>query len=108
MNDPARYTLEFGDARASAPALVGGKGANLARLTAAGFNVPTGFTVTTDAYREFVAASGLQPAVLDHLATLDHADLDALERDTAALRAKFEAAPVPQEVDAPQGSKPFC
>lgn len=34
------------------PAAVGGKGANLARLTAAGLPVPPGFIVTTAAYRE--------------------------------------------------------
>ena len=36
------------------PELLGGKGANLARLSSAGFPVPSGFVVTTDAYRSFV------------------------------------------------------
>ena len=35
----------------------GGKGANLARLTRAGFPVPRGFIVSTDAYRAFVEAN---------------------------------------------------
>ena len=34
----------------------GGKGANLARLTRAGFPVPRGFIISTDAYRAFVEA----------------------------------------------------
>jgi hypothetical protein len=32
---------------------VGGKGANLARLACAGFPVPDGFLITTQAYRDF-------------------------------------------------------
>ena len=36
------------------PELFGGKGANLARLSSAGLPVPSGFVVTTDAYRAFV------------------------------------------------------
>ncbi|ONI80992.1 pyruvate, phosphate dikinase [Actinosynnema sp. ALI-1.44] len=35
---------------------VGGKGASLARLTAAGIPVPAGFCVTTSAHRDFVSA----------------------------------------------------
>ena len=41
------------------PERLGGKGANLARLASAGFPVPFGFVVTTDAYRAFIATHGL-------------------------------------------------
>lgn len=44
---------------------VGGKGLSLARLTAAGFAVPAGFTVTTAAYRQFVSDSDLQQTIID-------------------------------------------
>ncbi|MDX1524391.1 MAG: PEP/pyruvate-binding domain-containing protein, partial [Anaerolineae bacterium] len=37
----------------------GGKGANLARLVRAGFDVPSGFILTTRAYHSFVAANSL-------------------------------------------------
>ena len=43
---------------------VGGKGLSLASMTAAGFPVPAGFTVTTAAYREFVSDNGLQEAII--------------------------------------------
>jgi phosphoenolpyruvate synthase/pyruvate phosphate dikinase len=39
--------------------IVGGKGGSLAHLAAEGFPVPTGFTLTTEAYRHFFEASGL-------------------------------------------------
>jgi pyruvate,water dikinase len=69
--DDATVTLE----------LVGGKGASLARLAAAGLPVPAGFHVTTAAYQRFVAEHGLQQqivaaasaVVVDEPATLDQA-----------------------------------
>jgi len=39
--------------------LVGGKALRLGELRQAGLNVPPGFVVTTEAYRAFVAANGL-------------------------------------------------
>src|SRR6266487_5121993 len=44
---------------------VGGKGASLARLAAAGLPVPPGFHITTAAYRCFVEENGLQELILD-------------------------------------------
>ena len=61
---------------------VGGKGASLARMAAAGLPVPPGFHITTAAYRRFVAENELQEAdpggslsaaKLDHPATLEEA-----------------------------------
>nr|CTQ95848.1 Phosphoenolpyruvate synthase (EC 2.7.9.2) [Kibdelosporangium sp. MJ126-NF4] len=48
--------LSLADTRADL-VTVGGKGASLARLMAAGMPVPSGFCVTTSAYRDFVSAS---------------------------------------------------
>ena len=44
---------------------VGGKGQSLASMTAAGFPVPAGFTVTTTAYRQFVSDNDLRQAIID-------------------------------------------
>jgi phosphoenolpyruvate synthase/pyruvate phosphate dikinase len=43
---------------------VGGKGASLARMAAAGLPVPPGLHVTTAAYRRFVEENGLQEQIL--------------------------------------------
>ena len=42
----------------------GGKGSNLSELVRAGFPVPPGLIVTTDAYRAFIQANRLQPRIL--------------------------------------------
>ena len=52
--------IPFTSAKAEATLeLAGGKGANLVRLTRAGFDVPRGFIVSTVAYREFVKVNTL-------------------------------------------------
>ncbi|MEX2237606.1 MAG: PEP/pyruvate-binding domain-containing protein [Dehalococcoidia bacterium] len=62
MPSPYISWLEAGaDARES----IGGKGASLATMLAAGFPVPPGFVVTVDAYRRFLAANDIGPWDLD-------------------------------------------
>jgi pyruvate,water dikinase len=53
------FILPLSDASAGL-SQVGGKGASLARLAAAGLPVPPGFHITTEAYRRFVTEHGLQ------------------------------------------------
>ncbi|MEP6641487.1 MAG: PEP/pyruvate-binding domain-containing protein, partial [Gaiellales bacterium] len=56
--------------------LLGGKGANLAEMTAIGLPVPDGFTITTAACLDYLRAGntwpdGLRDQVREHLATLE-------------------------------------
>ena len=77
----------------------GGKGMNLARLTRAGFAVPRGFIISTDAYREFVSVNRWLPAILSGVADLSADDASALERTSAQIRAAFSAGKIPEEVE---------
>lgn len=56
LGDPVRH---FADCREAGADLVGGKAYGLGHLTALGLPVPPGFALTTDAYREHLAAAGL-------------------------------------------------
>lgn len=49
-------------------AVAGGKGANLGELMAAGFPVPPGYVIMTDAYRRFVEETGIAERVLSRAA----------------------------------------
>lgn len=51
MGREARLVRSLGSLRSSDAGIAGGKGANLGELMAAGFPVPDGFVLTTDAYR---------------------------------------------------------
>ena len=67
--------------RAADVAVAGGKGANLGELIVAGFAVPEGFVLTTDAYRAAARAAGIDPA------------------DPASAKERLRASPLPPEVD---------
>ncbi|MFC2584541.1 MAG: PEP/pyruvate-binding domain-containing protein, partial [Lachnoanaerobaculum saburreum] len=56
---------------------VGGKGANLGEMVSAGINVPKGFVITADAYKEFLRINSLNELLKDELtkAGRDHAKL---------------------------------
>ncbi|MGE0859308.1 MAG: PEP/pyruvate-binding domain-containing protein [Gammaproteobacteria bacterium] len=86
------------DPRATHCALVGGKACSLGRLAALGFHVPPGFTVSTHAHDEFLAADGLHTRLRAQLGELDTNDALALERQTAAIRALIEAQPLPPTI----------
>src|SRR4051812_10867379 len=70
---------------------VGGKNASLGEmiggLAAAGIRVPGGFATTADAYREFLAADGLDKRIEARIKALDPKDLDALEACGAEVRS---------------------
>jgi pyruvate,water dikinase len=76
----------------------GGKGANLARLVRAGFLVPRGFLVATDAYRAYVAGNKLEDRIRARVRGIQPDDPKALDAASAAVRALFEAGTMPPEL----------
>lgn len=78
---------------------VGGKGMSLARMAQMGLPVPGGFHITTAAYREFVAASALQPHILKALAAADPAVPASLETASQAIARRFASAAIPAEIE---------
>ncbi|MBM4127748.1 MAG: hypothetical protein FJ247_10430 [Nitrospira sp.] len=82
--------------------LVGGKALGLARLMAAGFPVPPGICVTTEAYRQSLLASGFTLAEeWTHVSTLSEEERKVAlsvcqarvrDADTSSLTAEWQAA----------------
>ncbi len=93
----SEYVLPLADAEATLET-VGGKGASLARLVAAGLPVPDGFHVTTAAYRRFVSDNDLQPGILAALETVDVAQPATLETASQAIHGLFADALIPPEI----------
>src|SRR5438046_2960868 len=79
---------------------VGGKGASLARLAAAGLPVPPGFHVTTAAYRRFVSENGLTDQILVAAAEARPDDPATLESASARIQAFMAAGRMPADVAA--------
>ncbi|MEV6227389.1 PEP/pyruvate-binding domain-containing protein [Saccharopolyspora shandongensis] len=79
-------------------ALVGGKGASLARLAGAGLPVPPGFDVTTVAYRDFAATAGLQERILAAVAEVDPDRPETAQAASEKIQQWFAESPVPEEI----------
>ncbi|MBM2616321.1 pyruvate, phosphate dikinase [Actinoplanes sp. LDG1-06] len=65
----SRYVYDFVEGNKDLKDLLGGKGANLAEMTRMGLPVPPGFTVTTDACREYLHTGSMPealPAEVEH------------------------------------------
>ncbi len=91
------YIIPLSEPQASLAA-VGGKGASLARLYAAGLPVPDGFNVTTDAYRKFVSENDLQAVIRQALAAIDLSQPASLEAASSRIQKEFLAAQIPPEI----------
>lgn len=74
-----RFVYDFAEGSKDQADLLGGKGANLAEMTNLGLPVPPGFTITTDACREYLRTGQTPPELAAEVA--DH--LDRLERRMA-------------------------
>ncbi|WP_394361696.1 PEP/pyruvate-binding domain-containing protein [Amycolatopsis sp. SB7-3] len=90
--------LELAEAGGCPRDLVGGKAANLAEMTSAGFPVPEGFCVTTAAYRR-VLAGGDGPRLLDELTRVPSGDERALADLADRLRAHVLTVPIPARLE---------
>ena len=77
---------------------VGGKGASLARMAAAGLPVPPGFHITTAACRRFVSANDLQETILDTVASANPDDPATLENASQRIGTLFADATIPEDI----------
>ncbi|MBX3001604.1 MAG: hypothetical protein KF893_23985 [Caldilineaceae bacterium] len=93
----AYYLLPL-DSPLASLAMVGGKGANLARLAAANFPVPGGFLLTTHAYNAFVAKADLTEWIIEQIRSTQTDDPDALEATSARIRSRFRQMDLPAAV----------
>ena len=99
---PMTWIKHFAEIDESDLLLVGGKGLNLGKLKAAGFLVPPGFCVTTDAYRTSVETVDTQNSEAVQAATLSDslqseilAAYNQLGVDAVAVRSSATAEDLP-------------
>jgi len=82
---------------------VGGKNASLGEmignLAKLGVSVPGGFATTSDAFKQFIAQSGLAQRITDKLKTLNVDDVDALTKAGAEIRQWVIDTPLIPEFD---------
>src|SRR5690349_16111410 len=93
------YILPLHDIDKTQLGLVGGKGANLGELCGIdGIQVPDGFCVTTDVYRELVADNKEINALLDQLAVLKADGRKAIGEVGSKIRKAIEEIRIPDHI----------
>ena len=90
--------LRFDEPSCCDPKLAGGKGANLGRLTQAGFVVPPGFCLSTQAYADFLTSAGLDQTIHSMLSSIDYGQPTELEKITQGIRELFAKTPMPPTI----------
>src|SRR5438093_1506747 len=91
------YILPFASPQVSLSS-AGGKGANLAALARAGFNVPPGFVLNTAAYRAFVDANAIQSRLLELASSVAPDDPLSLDNASAQIHDLFTQGSMPADV----------
>jgi phosphohistidine swiveling domain-containing protein len=96
------YVLPLAEIRPAHRRLVGGKGFALAVLSRRGLPVPATVAVTTRAYEQFVAATGLRGRIILELQRKNFQDLRWEELWDASLRLRhlFLTTPLPPDLEA--------
>lgn len=94
MEHVVSTVIRFKDPSGKDVGLVGGKGANLGELANAGFSVPQGFTVSTEAYAQVLAGGG-DAKVFSLLDGLDYQDIDKVDRVAAEIRGVITEIEIP-------------
>jgi pyruvate,water dikinase len=91
--------VPFSEIRRSDVPTVGGKGANLGEMTAAGLPVPPGFVIAIDAYRRFYDSNELGPRVAAELAELRPDDPARLEQSARRLQQMILDGEMPDALE---------
>jgi len=77
----------------------GGKGANLGELTKAGFNVPPGFCVRSDAYDYLIQSNDLGQQILEIVSSIDFNNFKGTDEKTALIRPLITNAKLPEDLE---------
>lgn len=97
IHSNALYVISFTDPEATRRDLVGGKGANLAQLVAAGVPVPEGFFVTTHVFQELTDDEQTRE-LINEVSKLDSEDSAAISDIGATLRHRIEELDISTEI----------
>src|SRR4030043_1777409 len=87
------YTLWFDKAGKEALGLVGGKNASLGELIRADIPVPPGFSVTTEAYNEFLSGSEIKEKIEKILSPIGLPDVTSMEEASQTIRELIRQTP---------------
>jgi pyruvate,water dikinase len=93
------YTLWFDKVGKEAIGLVGGKNASLGELIRADIPVPPGFSITTEAYHDFLSESGIKEEIQKILSQINNLqDVASLEEASKTICELIRITPLSKEL----------
>jgi pyruvate,water dikinase len=98
MSAETTYILWFRECSSESLPMVGGKNASLGEMTTAGFPVPPGFAITTDAYDDFLNKGGIKERIQQALSRAEVQDVASMENASKTVRQLIESVPIPERI----------
>ena len=90
--------LDFNEIKKEDVLVAGGKGANLGEMTSAKINVPSGFVITSDAYRDFLKVNGIDILIENGIKkSVD--DERKLLNESEHFRGKIKSGKFPERLE---------
>ena len=90
--------LDFNEIKKEDVLVAGGKGANLGEMTSAKINVPSGFVITADAYRDFLKVNGIDILIENGIKkSVD--DEKKLLNEAEHFRGKIKSGKFPERLE---------
>jgi len=93
-----KYISNLQDISKNDATIVGGKGASLGEMIGAGFLVPPGFVITTDAFRSFMESGGLGKKIEGLIGEIEKDEIKSVERIAEEIATLIARAAVSNEV----------
>src|SRR3989344_8121441 len=79
-------------------AIAGGKGASLGEMTKAGVPIPPGFVVLSNSFEQFIKETGINVEIENALHSLNHKDINSVEKMSEEIRALIKLAEFPEDI----------
>jgi len=98
MSRRSNLVLSLDDLSKEEVGIAGGKGANLGEMRKAGFPVPDGFVVTTEAFELFARGNDLEKKIGWLLAKIDANNPKKLETYASMIRLIIESSRIPKAI----------
>ena len=93
------HVLSFKDTKKGDILTVGGKAVNLGILFNSGFNVPGGFTVTTEAYYSFLEQNGLNGKINEIISRIKYGNTKNLDVSSKKIRGFILKAKISKDLE---------
>ena len=90
--------LDFNEIKKEDVLVAGGKGANLGEMTSAKINVPSGFVITSDAYRDFLKVNGID-ILIENGIKKSADDEKILLNEAEHFRGKIKSGKFPEQLE---------